>query len=993
MLAMAVLLLCARLSAQTTASLTGRVTANGRPLAGVALTVSSPAMQGMRSVITGEAGAFDFASLPPGDYRVVFTRAGFATLERNATLRLSQRSRVDAVMHPEGLRESVEVRAGTPSVLETPQVSTSLTLAQIERLPLQRNQLATSHFAPGVTDNTLTNGQLQISGGPGYDNLVLVNGVVVTENTRGQMRPLYVEDAIQETTLMTGAISAEYGRFSGGVVSTLTKSGGNELSASLRDSLSSPSWSATSPANEARESTLNHVWEATLGGPVVRDRLWFFTAGRWAKNDTARQTVPIPAFAKPASSASPVVSYAEGNDQKRWEGKLTALVASQQTLAASYFGIQTDGTNVRFNNNFYDLDSLTSRDDPESLVAIHYDALLRGTLLVEGHYSARRFSSRTGATTTDLIDGTLLLDRANSNTRFHSPTLCGVCDAERRDNDDVQLEAHKFLDAGRLGTHDLVAGAERFREQRYASNHQSGSDFSLFVTRVQSLDGVIYPVVTPSNANGGGTFIRWSPILVAAQADDLRTDSAYVNDIWTPDSHWRISLGVRWDRNHALDGDGTLASDDRKFSPRLSAQYDLRGDGRHRFTASYGEYVSRVADAIASSGQSAGNAAAIDFAYRGPAINDQSLKTPTNDVLRMVFDYFNTTQGGTANRGANNLRANGSRTIPGYASYFDGALASPFVRELTAGYGTELGRNGYVRADLIHRDWRDFYAASVTTSTRRADTPLGIPVDLTLVRNSVGIERRYRALQLQARWTPGRLNTGLHYTWSTLRGNDEGENASGAATNVDPSLYYPEFFAYDRAAPIGDLAGDQRHRLRAWAGYEASLSAVRLALTVLQSYDAGLPFSIAAPINLTRYSGAPQNPGYNAIPNGKYFFSGRGELRTDDIQSTDLALRASVRLGGVEWFAHGDVLNVFNRAGVADPNRINTSVTTAATSSAFQPFDPASTTPIECPRGAAPAACTAMGAHYQLASNFGEPLNNLAYQSPRTWRISLGARF
>src|SRR3954454_19363714 len=101
---------------------------------------------------------------------------------------------------------------------------------------MPRNQHPLAQFAPCVQSNTLTNGQLQISGAPGYDNLVLINGVVVTENVRGQMRPMYVEDAIQETTVLTGAISAEYGRFSGGVVSTITKSGGNEFSGSLRDS-------------------------------------------------------------------------------------------------------------------------------------------------------------------------------------------------------------------------------------------------------------------------------------------------------------------------------------------------------------------------------------------------------------------------------------------------------------------------------------------------------------------------------------------------------------------------------------------------------------------------------------------------------------------------------------------------------------------------------------------------------------------------------------
>ncbi|HYO78827.1 MAG TPA: carboxypeptidase-like regulatory domain-containing protein, partial [Thermoanaerobaculia bacterium] len=290
----AMLLAAQWLSAQTTASLSGTVTSDGVPLVGVTVTISSPAMQGVRSTTTGVAGAYAFPALPPGEYRVLFSRDGFVTAEYEIPLPLSQAARLDPSLRMV-LPDTLTVYADPPSVLDSPQVSTNLPLAFLERLPIQRNQLATAQLAPGVTVNGVSNGQLQISGGPGYDNLVLVNGVVVTENTRGQMRPMYVEDAILETTILTGAISAEYGRFSGGVVSTITKSGGNEAGASLRDSLSSPRWSARTPAGETRESTLSHVWEGTFGGSIVRDRLWFFTAGRWAKNDTARTTVPVPA--------------------------------------------------------------------------------------------------------------------------------------------------------------------------------------------------------------------------------------------------------------------------------------------------------------------------------------------------------------------------------------------------------------------------------------------------------------------------------------------------------------------------------------------------------------------------------------------------------------------------------------------------------------------------------------------------------------------------
>ncbi|HYU23652.1 MAG TPA: carboxypeptidase-like regulatory domain-containing protein, partial [Thermoanaerobaculia bacterium] len=205
---------------KTTASLTGTATTGGQPLAGVTVTISSPALQGTRTAVTGDSGAYEFASLPPGEYLAVFTKTGYVAPKIRSVLRLSQTTRVDVAMLAT-LSTTITITAATEPAIETPQISTNLPLQQIERLPVLRNQLATAQFAPGVNGNTLSNGQLYISGGPGYDNLVLVNGVVVTENTRGQMRPMYVEDAIQETTVLTGAISAEYGRFSGGVVSTI----------------------------------------------------------------------------------------------------------------------------------------------------------------------------------------------------------------------------------------------------------------------------------------------------------------------------------------------------------------------------------------------------------------------------------------------------------------------------------------------------------------------------------------------------------------------------------------------------------------------------------------------------------------------------------------------------------------------------------------------------------------------------------------------------
>ncbi len=75
----------------------------------------------------------------------------------------------------------------------------------------------------------------------------MVNGVVINENIRGQGVPLVIEDAVQETTVSSGAISAEFGRFSGGVVNAVTKSGGNRFSGSFRTSFINDNWRALTP--------------------------------------------------------------------------------------------------------------------------------------------------------------------------------------------------------------------------------------------------------------------------------------------------------------------------------------------------------------------------------------------------------------------------------------------------------------------------------------------------------------------------------------------------------------------------------------------------------------------------------------------------------------------------------------------------------------------------------------------------------------------------
>src|SRR5688572_3668648 len=339
LVAVALVLIAAGASAQTTASLVGTVSSGGSPLPGALVTVSSPALQGVRTAISGETGGYAFQALPPGEYTVRVELEGMQTVTRRVNVGLAQTARVDADLKVSSVAEAITVTATAPAALETTEITTNITAQLVSELPLQRNILNAVSLAAGVApglagraDNA--NLGFSIAGGASSDNLFLVNGVVVGENLRGQPHNLFIEDAIQETTILTGGISAEYGRFTGGVVSTITKSGGNEFGGSLRDSFTNPSWTGKTPNQTADPADiLSQVYEATLGGFIVRDRLWFFGAGRMSE------------LSQEFFTSLTNIAYTRLREETRLEGKITGQVTARHNLVASYLDIKDDLAN------------------------------------------------------------------------------------------------------------------------------------------------------------------------------------------------------------------------------------------------------------------------------------------------------------------------------------------------------------------------------------------------------------------------------------------------------------------------------------------------------------------------------------------------------------------------------------------------------------------------------------------------------------------------
>ncbi len=963
-----------------TGTLSGHVEADGQALPGVTVTATSDTLQGARVTQTTGNGDYIFPFLPPGEYTIKFELSGFQPSEQPIKISAAQSSQLDMAMALEGVSEEVLVTGAYETISQTPQASTTYEKVFLEELPVNRDIAGAVTLAPGVSTGGPAD-SIVISGAQSHESLFLVNGVVVNENLRGQPFDLFIEDAIQETTTTTSGISAEYGRFAGGVVNVLTKSGGNQFEGSLRTSFSNEDWESETPLTVTQADKVNKQYEATLGGYLWRDKLWFFLAGRDLDNSATSQT------------ALTNIPYANNDSETRLEGKLTWGIAEGHSLVGSYIDIDEKDGGVIF-GSVLDLASVYDRELPQTLASAHYSGVLTSNFFVEAQYSEREFTFvDSGSPFTDRIRGTLLIDNPQgTGNRFNSPTFCGACDPdEERNNENYLVKGSWFLSGETAGAHDLVFGYDHFNDIRAADNHQSGSDFR-FLLSGRIIQGTeIFPVILPGRA-GNFTTIQWNPILITTKGTDFVTDSYFVNDSWRLNGNWSFNVGARYDVNDGKNAEGKKVIDDAKLSPRVGLAFDPKGDGDWIINASYAEYVTAVANNQADASSAAGAPATLQWFYEGPAINETGPLVPTDEAIRRVFEWFDSI-GGTSSSPTRAIN------IPGGTTIIRDTLASPSTIEYTVGAAKRLGSRGLARIDYVRREGKDFYADRRDLSTGRVQTPTGGFADLSIIENEDSLlERTYDGVHLAATYRLlDRLNVGGNYTWSHTEGNFDGETRANGPVRSG-ILQFPEYRDVSWNAPKGDLASDQRHRLRLWGRYDIfDTDRHRLNASLLQSYFSGRPYSAVGNVDTRRGANNPTgvvNPGYVQPPTSvAYFFSDRGAFTTADVLSTDIALSYSFKWPAfgrdVEVFVQPEVLNVFDEKEIAstDVNFFNTLIFTAVNSTATscngarcQPFNPFTTAPVE-------------GVHWAKGPQFGKAISPDAFQTPRTFRVSVGFRF
>jgi outer membrane receptor protein involved in Fe transport len=982
--------LCAQMN--PTGTLTGHVTDGKVALPGVTVSVTSPNLQGTRTAVTEVTGDYILAFLPAGEYKVRFELSGFQTLDTSIKISAAQISRLDATMPESKVAEEVTVTGTYETISSANQAATTMTQDLLNQLPAARTIVAAVQLAPGVVDGP--NGYAMISGAQQYENLYLVNGVAVNDNVRNTPTALYIEDAVQEVTTQTSGISAEYGRFAGGVVNMLTRSGGNERHGSIRDSLTSDKWTAKTPKTTSRNDTINNTYEATLGGYVFKDRLWYFLAGRSFKITADRQLY------------STNIPYTYGDDQKRYEGKLTFALNPNHRIIGSYLKVKEDETNYLF-TSLRNLDPSTIdpyRATPNDLTAVNYTGVLTDNFFVEAQYSKKNFSFvNSGSEYTDLIQGTVIRDNVNG-WASNSAYFCGGCGDIERNNDDWMVKGSWFATSSALGSHDIVFGYDSFDDMRREDNYQSGSNFiywpTEYLTRADGsivLDPTLGEPIPIAYGDGSSDFTYWA-LLTPSKTSHFRTNSVFVNDRWRLNNHFSFNIGLRYDKNDGEDQAHNTVAKDSRVSPRLGVTYDLHGDGNWLFNAGYGHYVTAIAGTGNVADKGAGSPSQFGYFYYGPDINTDC--TPDNpgaclnahQVLEEVFGWLY--ENGKDAYGRPLGREVGYGYVAGLSQIVAPGLQSPYAEEITVGVTKRLGSRGLVRVDYVNRQYKDLYALKCDTSTGQVTDELGNVSDMKLVINDPGtLERKYNGVTVQLAYrATDRLNIGGNYTWGHRYGNYVGESAgAGPYANSANSYYYPEYSQQSWTNPKGDLPGDQRNTARVYAVWDfVNTKHHVLSVSLMESYFSGNPYEATGQIYSYPYV---TNPGYATRPTTvTYFFSKRGAYLTDNITRSDIAFNYSFRIptlgADLEFFIHPIVTNVFNEHGV---DNVDTTVYTRYYGSNWPLFNPFTDTPKECPQGT--ADCKSIGGNWQKGPNFGKPLSASDYQNPRTISVSFGVRF
>lgn len=853
----------------------------GEPLPGVTVTISSPALIAPQITrVTNVNGDFRFPSLPPGKYEVVFELSGFATvIRRGIDVSAATTSSLQITMTLATIEEEVVVEGISPTVdRQTTTKTATIGTDFITHIPASRTLGNYFNMTPGTSSGSSHGGSVR-------DNVYSIDGVNTADPVVGTQALFFSMDTVEEISVQTGGLSAEYGQVQGAIVNSVSKSGGNEFHGSASIYYRGENFQSTNTEGtplEGEESGFKYEMEPgiNLGGPVIKDKLWFFLNASFWKQEQIVSGYPYDKDEEIGVDQLRPYPYLKLTFQPDPDNRFT--------FSYRYSDIRR---NHRDASRYMTEDTTWQQNTPTQVINLHYTRF----------FGANFFMNVKGFAYLTQFDLLAKNDqpRIYEYTTGRSTGSYGYSDLNPRDRYSIQADGTFFVEDF-LGSHEIKSGVEYM---------EAVGGRTLEWNRHPVND--MYMIYTYNGAPWMGYW--YAPYDVK---DRSRNISAYIQDAWSISGNLTANIGLRYDRMQGIyppqmedEGDQelfgytynravtetTIPYTWNTLSPRLGLIYDPLGDGKTMLKASFSRYY------VANLTQWVGRGNPNGFVYYGALLN------PDYTVAQII-----------------SLGLAGPEYVPQYG-YGDYDFETPYTDEFIIGFEHELFQDTsfgirYIKkwsrkliedADINNLDidtlltdgeydWKNYNQVTATDphdgSTVTFWEQIAVYPSEDYMINPPDAKRDYDGVEVtfDKRYSRG-WQLKASYVWQKSRGligTDFGDSWSGTG-------YYNNPNAHTNA--IGRFPLERRHQVKIqglvngpWGinlgGYFRYLSGQRYTRSIR---------SVDLELNLSQ--------GTETI-----YAEERGSRGLPDLAILDLRLEKEFRIGQTSFSVFGDAFNVFN---------------------------------------------------------------------------------